>query len=252
VSTGQDRRPTKAERKEQARAERQEIERKQAARRRNRIFWIVGAVVVVALIAGAAVAFGGDNGSPTDSASSSTALPPDSLPGIMKTPPPWPNNLQDANERLAKLGLPTLSDTAGIHYHIRLWLYVDGQPVVLPSSIGYSPGDPSYKGAVVLSPLHTHDSEQDNTIHVESADANFQPLLGQFMDVWGLYFTPTCLGDRCNDGDQQLRVFVNGEPYVGDPTLLPLNDQSAVVITFGTEAQLPDPMPDSFTFNTNG
>ena len=250
MSTGQDRRPTKAERKEQARTEREEIERKQAARRRNRIFWIVGAVIVIALIVGAAVAFGGDNGSPQ--ASDSPLPDPASLKGIMRTPPPWPNNLETANDRLAELGLPALSDTAGSHYHIRLWLYVDGQPVVLPSSIGYSLSTPSYKGAPVVSPLHTHDSEQDNTIHVESADANFQPLLGQFMDVWGLYFTPTCLGDRCNDGDQQLRVFVNGEPYVGDPTLLPLNDQSAIVITFGTEAQLPNPMPDSFTFNTNG
>jgi len=250
VSTGQDRRPTKAERKEQARVEREEIERKQAARRRNRIFWIVGAVVVIALIAGAAVAFGGDDGS--TQASDSPLPDPASLAGIMRTPPPWPNNLETANERLAELGLPALSDTAGIHYHIRLWLYVDGQPVVLPSDIGYSLDSPNYQGAPVVSPLHTHDSAQDNTVHVESADANFEPLLGQFMDVWGLYFTPTCLGDRCNGGDQELRVFVDGEPYVGDPTLMPLNDQSAIVITFGTEAQLPDPLPDSFTFNANG
>jgi hypothetical protein len=45
---------------------------------------------------------------------------------------------------------------------------------------------------------------------------------------------------------------VNGEPYVGDPTMVPLQDQAAIVVTFGTEAQLPDPMPDSFTFGTNG
>jgi hypothetical protein len=34
--------------------------------------------------------------------------------------------------------------------------------------------------------------------------------------------------------------------------MVPLADQSAIVVTFGTEAQLPDPMPDSFTFNANG
>jgi len=87
-------------------------------------------------------------------------------------------------------------------------------------------------------------------VHVESADPNFQPVLAQFMDVWGVYFTQTCLGDACNDGDRQLRVFLNGQEYTGDPTLLPLTDQAAVVITMGTTDQLPDPMPDSFTFGS--
>jgi hypothetical protein len=243
VSTGQDRRPTKAERKEQARAERQEIERKQAARRRNRIFWIAGAVVVIAVVAGLAVAFGGDGGS-TDTASPSTTLPnPDTLPGVMKTPPPWTDNIEQTNERLALLGLPELSESV-LHLHIRLWIYVDGEPVVVPEGVGYN------EQLQVFSPLHTHDPT--GTVHVESADPNFKGVLGQFMDVWGLYFTPTCLGDRCNEGDQQVRVFVDGQPYVGDPTLVPLADQSAIVVTFGTEAQLPDPMPDSFTFGTNG
>jgi hypothetical protein len=102
----------------------------------------------------------------------------------------------------------------------------------------------------VFSPLHTHDAT--GLVHVESADPNFQPVLAQFMDVWGVYFTQTCLGDACNDGDRQLRVFLDGQEYTGDPTLLPLTDQSAVVITMGTPDQLPDPMPDSFTFGTQG
>ena len=72
------------------------------------------------------------------------------------------------------------------------------------------------------------------------------------MDVWGLYFTQTCLGDACNDGDRQLRVFLNGQEYTGDPTLMPLTDLTALVITMGTPDQLPDPMPDSFDFGTQG
>jgi hypothetical protein len=78
---------------------------------------------------------------------------------------------------------------------------------------------------------------------VESADPNFQPVLGQFMDVWGVYFTKDCLGNLCNQGDQQLRVFVDGKEYTGDPTLVPLTDLSGIAITYGTEAQLPDPIP---------
>ena len=132
----------------------------------------------------------------------------------MQTPPAWSNNTAQLPERLAILSLPDLNDAPGaLHHHIRLWVYVDGQPEVVPANIGLS--------QQAASPLHTHD--ETGTVHVESADPNFQPVLGQFMDVWGLYFTPTCLGNACNDGDRQLRVFLNGQQYTGDPTLLPLD-----------------------------
>ena len=107
----------------------------------------------------------------------------------------------------------------------------------MPANIGLS--------NQAASPLHTHDDT--GLVHVESADPNFAPVLGQFMDVWGVYFTQNCLGDQCNQGgDKQVRVFENGQQYTGDPTLMPLTDLTAVVITYGTEAQLPHPMPSSF------
>jgi hypothetical protein len=246
---GNDRRPTKAERKEEARQEREEIQRKQAKRKRNRVVSLVVGLAIGAVVIGGLVLFGGGTDQPPPAASASTApgglpLPdPATLPGVMQTPPLWANNVADANARLAMLGLPELSDTV-LHLHVRLFIYVDGEPVIVPADVGYS------QQTQVFSPLHTHD--ETGTLHVESADPNFEGVLGQFMDVWGLYFTPTCLGDACNDGDRQLRVYVNGQLYAGDPTLLPLNDQEAVVVTMGTEAQLPNPIPDSFTFNANG
>lgn len=245
MSSDADHRPTKAERKEQARIEREEIQRKQAARKRNRVVSLIVGVALAAVVIGALVIISpGDEGNPSTSPPPGTTLPnPDTLPGIMKTPPPWPNNLEQANQRIAMLDLPGLSDVI-MHRHVRLWIYVDGQPVVVPTEVGYS------QALRVASPLHTHDDT--GTAHVEADDPTFQPVLGQFMNVWGLYFTPTCLGDACNEGDRQLRVFVNGEPYPGDPTLLPLDDQAAVVITMGTEDQLPDPLPDSFTFGAKG
>ena len=236
---------TKAERKEQARIEREDIQRKQAARRRNRIVSLIVGLAIAAMVVGALVLFGGESDAPGTSASpgaGTVALPdPATLPGIMRTPPPWPNNIAQANQRLAVLDLPGLSDTI-LHHHVRLWIYVDGQPVVVPADIGIS--------QTVASPLHTHD--ETGTLHVESDDPDFKPVFGQFMDVWGLYLTQDCLGDACNDGDRQLRVFVDGQPYVGDPTRLPLTDQAAIVVTMGAQDQLPDPIPDSFTFNETG
>jgi hypothetical protein len=236
---------TKAERKEQARIEREEIQRKQAARKRNRIVSLIVGLAIAAVVIGALVLLGGGNEAPGTSvspAAGTVALPdPSTLPGIMQTPPPWSNNIAQANQRLAVLDLPGLSDTI-LHHHARLWIYVDGQPAIVPADIGIS--------QTVASPLHTHD--ETGTVHVESDDPDFKPVLGQFMDVWGLYFTKDCLGDACTEGDRQLRVFVDGQPYVGDPTQLPLTDQVAIVVTMGTQDQLPDPIPDSFTFNGAG
>ena len=245
MGSGDDQRLTKAERKEQARIEREEIQRKQSARKRNRTATLIAVVVLAAVAIGLVVLFGGDGGNTSASPAPSGATIPDpaTLPGIMQTPPPWSNNVAQLPERLALLSLPALNDAPGaLHHHIRLWMYVDGQPVAVPANIGLSPQ--------AASPLHTHD--ETGLVHVESADPDFQPVLAQFMDVWGLYLTQTCLGDACNDGDRQLRVFLDGQAYTGDPTLLPLTDQAALVITMGTTDQLPDPMPDSFTFGTQG
>jgi hypothetical protein len=235
---GSDRRPTKAQRKEEARSERQEIQRRQAARKRNRTLFAVIGVVVVAVVIGLIVVLGGNGSTSVSNTPPPGVVLPDpaTLPGIMRTPPPWSNNTDQLGARLALLHLPELSDAAGaLHHHVWLYVYVDGQQVEVPANIGLSQHD--------ASPLHTHDTT--GLLHVESADLNFQPVFGQFMDVWGLYMTPTCLGDTCNAGDRQLRVFVNGDQYTGDPMLLPMTDLLTVVVTFGTSDQLPDPMPSA-------
>ena len=235
MNQGADRRPTKAERKEQARLEREAIQRRQAARSRNRLIVIVASIVVAALVIGVVVLTDG-GGSPTPSAAGVTLPDPATLAGVIQKPPPWPNNIQDTNARLAELDLPSLSESI-LHHHIELSSFVDGQQAVVPAGIGYSPE------LQVFSPLHTHDDT--GIVHVESADPNFEPVLGQFMDVWGVYFTSSCIGSECSSGSQALRVYVDGKEYTGDPTLLPLTDMLSVVITFGTKGQLPDPIPSA-------
>jgi hypothetical protein len=232
-----DRRLTKAERKEQARIEREEIQRRQASRARNRNLFIVAAVVVAGLVIGAIVLMGGDDGGPQTATPAGVTLPdPSELRGILQSPPPWGANSEQLAARLGELDLPQLSDAAGaLHHHIELSIFVDGQQVTVPANIGLS--------QTAASPLHTHD--ETGIVHVESADVNFQPVLGQFMDVWGVYMTDTCLGAECNDGDRKLRVFVNGDAYTGQPTLLPLTDLMSVVIAFGSADQLPDPIPSA-------
>jgi hypothetical protein len=245
--TDPDRRPTKAERKEQARLERIELERRLARRKQaSRRALLVG--VAVAAVTGIIIFALSRGGSPEATGSGTpsvtVALPnPDTLPGMLTTSPPWPNNVAEAGERLRILQLPGLSDTV-LHHHANLLIYIDGQQVTIPANIGLdSTGSPP-----VASPLHTHSDL--GTIHVESADPNFEPVLGQFMDVWGVYFTKDRLGGNSAVGDTKVRAYVNGEEWTGDPTQIPLNDHDVIILTFGTPDQVPADLTP--TFNVDG
>ena len=93
--------------------------------------------------------------------------------------------------------------------------------------------------------LHTHDAT--GIIHVESPTVR-PYTLGEFFDVWGVRFTQTCLGGYCNAGGQTLRVYANGHLVTGNLRQLELTAHEEIVVTFGTEAQLPHPIPSSYGF----
>jgi hypothetical protein len=222
-------RTTKADRREQARLEREQIQRRMRARRRNRTLALVGvAVVAVAVVVALVVAGGGgeDDGN-------------QNLPGLLTTPGPWDANADQVAARVTALGLPPEGNGPG-HHHARLWIYVSGDPFPVPANVGIN------AAAAFLAPLHTHDDT--GLIHVESTDASFEGTLGEFFDVWGVRLTSSCIGGNCAGGDLSLRAYVNGEPYDGSPRDIPLEDQTAIALVFGTEAQTPDPIPDSVTF----
>jgi hypothetical protein len=224
---GNGRRPTKAERKEQARLEREEIQAKMAARRRTRtIGLLAGLVVVIAVVAIVALTAGG-SGEQVDAQAS------DELPGMLLTDAPWPANTDQLAERLAMLDLPP--EGVAQHLHVPLYVFVNGEAVTVPTNLGISTS--------AVSPLHTHDEQ--GTLHVESAAVQ-DFTLGQAFDVWGVRLTSECLGGYCASGDATVRVFSGGEEVVGDPRDAVLEDTSAIVVTFGTDDDLPDPVPTGF------
>jgi hypothetical protein len=110
--------------------------------------------------------------------------------------------------------------------------------VPVPAGIGIDP-------AVGFAPLHTHDAS--GVIHVESPTVRTYTL-GQFFAVWGVRFTPSCLGGYCAGGGRRLRVCVDGASYRGDPTTLPLAAHQELVVAFGAAAQLPSPIPSAYRF----
>jgi hypothetical protein len=125
-----------------------------------------------------------------------------------------------------------------VHIHQHLDLYVDGHKVPVPAGIGIDP-------AVGYAPLHTHDPS--GVIHVESPTVR-PYTLGELFAVWGVRLTPSCLGGDCAGGGRQLRVYVDGRAYQGDPATLVLAAHQELVVAFGTAAQLPSPVPSSYQF----
>lgn len=223
--TGQQR--TRAEKKDLARQQREYVRRRMArARRARQIAWIAGVAVVVGV-----VAFVWTN--------RSEAPAPSSLPGVLTSKAPWPANGARSAARADALGLPPEGTT--MHEHANVQIFVNGTQQTVPTDIGIN------ASAGTIQSVHTHDDS--GTVHLESSQARTFTL-GEFFGVWGVRLTPSCIGGYCNDGQNQLRVYVDGEQQTGDPRDIALHDQSVIVVTYGTEKQLPDPIPSTFDFSS--
>ena len=202
--------------------------------RRNRLWLGLGAFAAAAAFIAAVVAGGGG------SSPSAPVLPPAHLAGQLTGPAPWPRNVAALRARLTAIGLPALAlEGTALHIHQHLDLYIDGRRVTVPANIGIE------ETQGFISPLHTHD--ESGVIHVESPDVRTFTL-GQFFAVWGVRLTPRCLGGYCSAGAGVLRVFVDGRRLSGDPRLLPLAEHQEILVAYGTQAQLPRPIPARYTF----
>jgi hypothetical protein len=169
-----------------------------------------------------------------------TVADPSTLPGIQTGPPPWGPGHAELRARLTAMGLPALgAEGTTLHIHQHLDVFVHGKAVTVPAQIGIDPD------GAFISPLHTHDTS--GIIHVESPTVQ-RFALGQFFDVWGVKFTRDCLGSLCTSGGDRLRVFVDGKEATGDFRRLELFAHAEIVVAYGTDAQLPDPIPSSHGF----
>ena len=222
---------------QQARRQREAQRARAAARRRRQRRLRLGmvaalAVVLVAGVGAVAVAAAHRGRHPATTTTT--------LAGLQTGPAPWGANTADLAERLRAIGVPPLSPVEGtvIHIHQHLDIFVDGHQVTVPAGVGIDP-------AAGYAPLHTHDPS--GIVHVESPTVRSYTL-GEFFAVWGVRFTPACLGGYCAGGGRELRVYVNGRPYQGDPTGLVLAAHQELVVAFGMAAQLPSPVPSGYPF----
>lgn len=193
------------------------------------------ALGVVALVAavGVVAVFGPHRARGADAASRAVAAPAE-----LTGPAPWPANTDGLRSRLRALGLPALGrEGTALHVHAHLDVFVHGRRVAVPAGIGIGPD--------YISPLHTHDAS--GVVHVEAPDVRTFTL-GEVFGVWGVRLTRRCLGGYCAGGADRLRVYVGGRELTGDPRRLSLAPHAEIVVAFGTQRQLPQPLPARYAF----
>jgi hypothetical protein len=221
----------RAERKEMARQEREAVRKRIArAERTRRLAWILGIAAVVGSAVFVLVR-------PDE-----TERPSGPLPGELTTEAPWDANANEAQARAEAIGLPPESPVV-MHEHSNLQIFVNGEPQPIPTDIGIDTSDdPAY-----VASLHTHDDT--GTVHMESSVSRTFTV-GEFFDIWGVRLSPSCMGAYCQDAENRLRVFVDGEEVTENVRDVALDDQRVIVIAYGTQDELPDPIPSEFDFSS--
>ena len=210
-------------------------------------------MAVLAVVVGLAGCGGDDGGDAGGTAESTQATGPaasevtdDTTPeGLQIGRGPWAPEYEHLKARLDGAGIPALKvEGTGQDLHAYLLISVHGKPATVPPLIGVNGREEA--GRIVddgfVSPLHTHDAT--GLIHVHAHDQR-PYTVGEIFDVWGVRFTEDCLAGYCAEGDNRLRVYVNGEE-ADDARATRLANQQVIVVVFGTEAEVPSSIPDKF------
>ena len=126
------------------------------------------------------------------------------------------------------------AEGAVFHIHQHLTILDRGKPVAVPEDVGR----PVLGSCLYW--LHTHTS--NGIIHVESPV--FRSFtLGNFFDIWGQPLSPTAVGPaRIKKG--QLRAYVDGNRYGGDPRSIELSLHADIVLEAGPPYAVPAPFTD--------
>jgi hypothetical protein len=204
----------------------------------------------------AACGGGSEAASPTTATPATTAVP-QPAPTPAEGAAPWPAP-PDPMELARRAGLePGRKETLVYHVHAHLDVFVNGEPVLIPSGIGIAIDDPgvqsgeafggpAYGGIrqceqACISPLHTHDVT--GVLHTESLTQT-PNRLGQFFTEWDVRFDESCVGGYC-EPEASIAVYVDGEPYEGDPGDIALTDRLEIAVVIGTP---PAVIPPNFDF----
>jgi len=181
-----------------------------------------------------------------------------SIPSARTTKAPWPAP-QNPMGLTCKAGLtPEKAEFLQYHVHAHLDVFVNGKPVLVPAGIGIDLDNPAVRsdkgpdGNVIgagltqecdqpcISPLHTHDPS--GLLHTETKTPSPNQL-GQFFTQWAVRLTNDCIGAYCKPA-VPIKIYVDGNVNVGDPTQIELSNLREIAIVIGTPpASIPSAFP---------
>ena len=122
------------------------------------------------------------------------------------------------------------AEGVALHIHPHLTILDHGRPVGIPEDVGRP------LGAQCLYWLHTH--TPDGIIHIESpAIRTF--TLGQFFAIWGQPLEPRDVAGAKPRRGEAVKVFVDGEPYAGDPRRIEFAQHLDIAIIVGPPYRKP-------------
>ena len=160
---------------------------------------------------------------------------------LAQTPPPWALPA-DAKPYIAAAGLSVLSqEQLQVHYHAHVDVIVNGNAVTVPAGIGFVIENGRATGITVL---HTHDPS--GIVHIESA-SNDAFNLGQVFTELGVALNASQLGGLEVDNAHELRGYVNGRRFKGDPATIRLKPHLEIALWYGPSGTSPR-VPKSYAF----
>jgi hypothetical protein len=124
------------------------------------------------------------------------------------------------------------------HQHAHLTLFDKGKQVAIPALIGFNVDHDC------LFWIHTHQGEE-GVIHMEAPN-KIVPKLITFFKIWGEPLNSQQIGPITVSAGEQVRTYVNGKLYAGNPAAVPLPKHQQIVIEVGP----PFVKPPTFAFGT--
>jgi hypothetical protein len=126
------------------------------------------------------------------------------------------------------------SEGAVFHIHQHVAIFDRGQPIEIPDDVGRPSTAPC------LYWMHTHTA--DGIVHVESPVIR-SFTLGNFFDIWGQPLSATRVGPAVVKKGQ-LHIFVDGQPYHGDPRAIGMTLHADITLEAGPPYAKPAPFTD--------
>jgi hypothetical protein len=125
-----------------------------------------------------------------------------------------------------------------VHYHAHLSIIYRGEPALIPANTGILSTQSCFYW------MHTHTTT--GIIHIEAPkdSANRQFTVGNFFQIWNQPLSTRQVATfKVGKGDE-LKMWVDGKPYTGDPNKIVLKSHTQVVIEIGPPFIDPPPTYD--------